>query len=148
VRCVYAFDPLPGLPQLTSTIGGGVISLWVANKMFILTLYSPSPREAPCKGFRDDRMGVPEGMLTLRVRCRERPGWGSYSKKKNRVTLPERGEAAQSAWHPGVARLRRPSRPGPNGVSKASERAEYFIKNNRDDNFRHPCNLLLAVWQS
>jgi hypothetical protein len=33
-------------------------------------------------------------------------------------------------------------------VSKASERAAYFIKKNRDDNFRHPCNLLLVVWQS
>jgi bisphosphoglycerate-dependent phosphoglycerate mutase len=33
-------------------------------------------------------------------------------------------------------------------VSKTSERAEYFIKKNRDDNFRHPCNLLLVVWQS
>jgi hypothetical protein len=33
-------------------------------------------------------------------------------------------------------------------LSKASEREEYFIIKNRDDNFRHPCILLLAVWLS
>ena len=35
-------------------------------------------------------------------------------------------------------------RGAPPQVSKASERVEYFIKNNRDDNFRHPCNLLFG----
>jgi hypothetical protein len=31
----YTFDPLPSLPQLKYTIGGGVILIWFANNIFI-----------------------------------------------------------------------------------------------------------------
>jgi hypothetical protein len=41
-------DPLPSLPQLnprrTAAIGGGAILSWVANKLIIPILYSPSPK--------------------------------------------------------------------------------------------------------
>src|SRR5215213_7934636 len=43
VWCVYAFDPLPGLPQLAITIGGGAIVSWVLAVIFIKTVHSPSP---------------------------------------------------------------------------------------------------------